>query len=114
MTYTEFKKTYRWSCKTYQNTQSLCCENMDAVIGTCSTATYEKRGRRWVMTKHENQEPISVSYYMNSLDAVPFFRNLGGREKVDLSYTKLGYLPVQISSISPDRQTKIVRRFNFI
>jgi hypothetical protein len=41
------------------------------------------------------------------------FRRWGGSETVERAYTSQGYKVVKLTSTSPDRQTKIVRTFNF-
>ena len=113
MTYQEFRKTYRWMLSHYTGTYQVYCDRFDdAIIGKCITTRYEKRGTRW----HEierTREDMTPAFYCNCVDAVPFFRGLGGSERVECSYTCLAYLPVRISSISPDKQTKIVREFQF-
>ena len=38
-----------------------------------------------------------------------FFRNLGGYERASKSYTSAGYIVTRLTSISPDKTTKIVR-----
>lgn len=48
-----------------------------------------------------------------SSDTVKFFRRVGGSERVTHGYTPYGYLPIQISSISPDKTIKHVRCFTF-
>lgn len=50
---------------------------------------------------------------MTSPDTLKFFRRLGGTEKVMRTYTCMGYMPYQMTSISPDRQTKKVRKFSY-
>ena len=46
-------------------------------------------------------------------DAAPYFRRLGGSETLTREYTKRGYLVTQIVSKSPDRQTKVIRKYTF-
>lgn len=50
----------------------------------------------------------------NVFDAVQFFKDLGGYEKVSCGYTKAGYLPDELLSISPNRTEKTVRKYYFI
>ena len=47
------------------------------------------------------------------MDAVPVFRNMGGKEKVEVKYTAVGKVPFKVTSINPDGTEKIVREFNF-
>ena len=112
MTYSEFKKTYPWTVKKYPGTTSLFKENMNETIGSIETVNYEKHGSRWKETGRSAAEMTRANYF-NCVDAIPFFRNLGGKERVSLSYTYHGYIPVELSSISPDGKNKTVRKFSF-
>ena len=112
MTYSEFRKTYRDMLKKYPGTGNIYREDMQETIGTCIKTTYTKRGSRWIETEKERAE-FTRANYCNCVDAVPFFRALGGYEKVETGYTYKGFLPVQINSISPDKKQKIVRTFVF-
>ena len=40
------------------------------------------------------------------------FRRLGGSETKQMNYTCLGYICTKLTSISPDKQTKVVREYN--
>ena len=79
---------------------------------------YEKSkngtGKTWskVPTKVERIE-VTEEYYKNIFDpkAVKFMRSLGGSERVIKGYNCEGYVPVELISISPDKKTKIVRKF---
>lgn len=112
MTYTEFKKTYSWMVKNYPDTYAFCGD-MNAPVGNCTIENYHKQGSRWILDETRTETGISNAYYCNTVDAIPFFRNLGGREIVTKCYTKNGYIPVEINSISPNRQQKTVRKFTF-
>ena len=46
-------------------------------------------------------------------DTVKWFRRLGGSETVQRSYTSAGYLVTKLTSVSPDRQTKVIREYKF-
>ena len=46
-------------------------------------------------------------------DTVKWFRRLGGSETVQRSYTNAGYLVTKLTSLSPDRQTKVIREYKF-
>lgn len=72
-------------------------------------------GKSW-KSKPDSEETkkIPADWYHNYFDAVPFFRNCGGSESVQMGYTYAGYLPVQLTSISPERDKKIVRRFYIV
>ena len=82
---------------------------------TLEKAKYEKRGSRWIVTENPVTEEITREHYENMTDrkTLQFFRNLGGREIVERSYTCAGYVPVTIHSIAPDRSEKYIFRFTF-
>lgn len=71
-------------------------------------------GKNWKNVPYETRKlTISAQFYYNCVDAMPFFRNLGGTERATKSYTRYGYIPVTLTSVSPDRQSKTVREFQF-
>ena len=73
---------------------------------------YYKIGSQWKLseTKEEN---ITKENYLNIINSVKFFRNLGGFERLTSGYTYAGYIPVELNSISPDKQEKVIRSFEF-
>lgn len=109
MSYAEFKKNYPYSNKHY---------NIDSIFSFSGTITEEKtyyernenRGR-WIENGIET-ETISAEYYMNIIEATPFFKRCGS-EKVYKGYSLVGYIPLEIVSISPCKTEKIVRKFFF-
>ena len=81
---------------------------------TLITKKYEKTssGKSWKKNPVEtNEEIISPKKFELIISSIPFFRDLGGSERVTKGYTVAGYIPVELSSISPERKTKIVRSF---
>ena len=75
---------------------------------------YEKTssGKSWKKNPVKtNEEVISPEEFENIISGISFSRSLGGSEKVTKGYTIAGYIPVELSSISPDKETKIVRKF---
>ena len=81
---------------------------------TLITKKYEKTssGKSWKKNPVEiNEEVISPKKFELIISSIPFFRDLGGSERVTKGYTVAGYIPVELSSISPERKTKIVRSF---
>ena len=81
---------------------------------TLITKKYEKTssGKSWKKNPVEtDEEVISPKKFELIISSIPFFRNLGGSERVTKGYTIAGYIPVELSSISPSRETKIVRSF---
>ena len=53
-------------------------------------------------------------YFLTVNDnTIKYFGRLGGKETVTRGYTSAGYKVVKLISTSPDKETKIVREFNF-
>jgi N-acetyl-anhydromuramyl-L-alanine amidase AmpD len=50
---------------------------------------------------------------INNCFLISFFRRLGGSESVQRAYTCYGYKVDKLTSTSPDKQTKVIREFNF-
>ena len=81
---------------------------------TLITKKYERTssGKSWRKNPVEtDEEVISPKKFELIISSIPFFRDLGGSERVTKGYTIAGYIPVELSSISPNRETKIVRSF---
>ena len=81
---------------------------------TLTTKRYERTssGKSWKKNPVEtNEEVITPKKFELIISSIPFFRDLGGSERVTKGYTIAGYIPVELSSISPSRETKIVRSF---
>jgi hypothetical protein len=110
MTYKEFKKNYNWIIKTAPDVSALY--GIDGDIITETKTTYTKRGGRWIATE-TTTEKITPEFYLNGVAAVPFFRGLGGFERLTKAYTKYGFIPVESISINPDKTKKVVRTFKF-
>lgn len=114
MNYQEYRTTYKEAIKAYPEITGLYTENEDEKPIFCTCTNYEKRGTKWVEVERTT-ENINFIFYSNIVDpaAIRFFRNLGGIERITKSYTKRGYLPIEVSSTSPDREHKTVRSFSF-
>lgn len=67
------------------------------------------------LTKEVDTEELTEKAYklITGDDTLKWFRRLGGTETAQKSYTCRGYNITRLTSISPDRQTKIVRTFKF-
>ena len=79
-----------------------------------TTERYEKTssGKSWKKNPVKtNEEVISPEEFENIISGISFSRSLGGSEKVTKGYTIAGYIPKQVTSISPDKEVKIVRSF---
>lgn len=73
---------------------------------------YKRYGNRWSQTD-ETTEDMPLEWVHNIIDAIPFFRNLGGREIVMKRFTRYGKMPYRIHSISPDGTSKCVININW-
>lgn len=109
MSYPEFKKNYPYSNKHY---------NIDLLFSFSGIITEEKThytrntsSSHWKETEKET-ETISAEYYMNIIESTPFFKRLGS-ERVYKGYSLVGYIPLEIVTISPCKTKKIVRKFYF-
>lgn len=109
MPYIEFRKKFHSTLKRYPGME--CAYNPHYAYRV-ETTKYYKVGSKWhEKTEEKTVETVPGNYYMNMIDAIPFFCNLGGSERVQMGYTLAGYIPTQLSSISPDGKEKIVRKF---
>lgn len=108
MNYNELRDTYKWTSKKYPDTSyTLNLTNIKL------TVTNEiKSGSGWKKTETE-EKYIDFIHYLNIVDAIPFFRNLGGAESVSVSFTKCGKIPVAILSTNPSRTERTRRTFDF-
>ena len=59
------------------------------------------------------RKQIDRDQYNRIIDASPFFRRLGGKEKAIRSYTCDGYKVTKLTSTSPCKTIKVVREFVF-
>ena len=110
MTYKEFKNIYKWIIKQCPDITSLY--GVEGVTIKRIETRFTKRGNRWIEIETTTEE-ITPEYYLNTVDAVPFFRSLGGHERLIKAYTKYGLIPVEVQSTRPDGKEKITRRFVF-
>lgn len=109
MPYIEFRKKFHRTLKRYPGME---CTYNPHYAYEVTTTKYYKVGSKWhEKTEKKTVETVPGNYYMNMIDAIPFFRNLGGSERVQMGYTLAGYIPTQLSTISPDGKEKIVRKF---
>lgn len=100
-----------------QYTKRIDTERLDryyTIAMMTSRFSRTESGKSWKARPDSwTNEVVPAQWYYNTFDAVPFFRSLGGTETVSTTYCVAGYLPYSVTSISPDRQTKIVRSFFF-
>jgi hypothetical protein len=114
MLYSEYKKIYKWLVKKYPDVVSMFTdsENPEKII-LLKTTHQEKTGTTWKTTTTEETK-IDFIHYSNIVNAIPFFKNLGGTETVTRSYTKYGLIPIKIISTSPGREQRTIREFKVI
>lgn len=110
MTYTEFKNNYKWAVKMYPNITSIFEVEKITLKETRQTKTSRTAG--WKTTE-TNTSIINYENYMNIVDSIPFFRGLGGAETVTKAYTRHGYIPTKIISLSPEKRDRTIREFIF-
>jgi len=75
---------------------------------TLTEQRFEKLGRKNFPRKatEEKTEVIQAINYGRYISSIGFFR-----DRVEQSYTFAGYIPMRLTSVSPDREIKIVRKF---
>lgn len=74
---------------------------------TASGKSWSKKG----VTITEGE--ITPKQYANILNATPFFKNLGGSERIEKGYTIAGFIPFQLTSINPTKDIRVIRKFRF-
>ena len=109
MTYREFSTEYK---KTLHRYPGMVCTFNPDIEYEFTQVQYEKKdgSNKWIEVEMTN-EVITGQHYMNIIDAIDFFRNLGGRETVSMGHTSVGYIPIELKSINPDVTVKVVRTF---
>ena len=85
----------------------------------CNEKRYSRTasGKNWKQNfDTEKRIVYRAEQYENCVTAVQWFRNMFGspHERVEWGYTSAGYIPVKITSISPDSTEKVVRFFEFV
>lgn len=70
-------------------------------------------GKSWKSKPTEQYtEIVTPQFYTNYVTSISFFNNLGTCKAIH-NYTIAGYLPVTITSISPDKTIKHIDSFTF-
>lgn len=90
-------------------------ETKEATFCKVTTRHYHKKPctKTVYVLDEETTEDCPREHYNNYIESAPFFRRLGGSETLDYGYFSKGYLCYKITSKSPDRQTKVVRTFDY-
>lgn len=113
MNYQEFRKTYSATLKKYPLIDQFFRDDIRAPHEfICVTTKYTRCGKQWKQTESRT-ETVTNQNYINSIDAVPFFRGMGFSERVKCGYTSFGFLPYSVSSTYPDGMSKTERVFYF-
>lgn len=75
--------------------------------------TRTESGKSWRSKPDSSRvEIIQDKHYNNYIDSMKSMRRLGGSETAQRSYSAHGYNVYRLTSISPERDTKIVYLFN--
>ena len=85
---------------------------IEGIKATMTKKDYVKKGTKWDLVSTEIEE-VTEDQYNRIFNSIDFFKNLGGIERITKNYTILGYIPVKLNSISPNKTTKIIREFCF-
>tara|TARA_R100000458_G_C8228539_1_gene210909 strand:- start:126 stop:386 length:261 start_codon:yes stop_codon:yes gene_type:complete len=82
------------------------------IIIEMTTTTKVKKGNKFVV-KSVDKRNITMEHHRSFVESKEFFKNLGSIERHRKTYTCAGYKVFQISTTSPDRNTKVIREFDF-
>ena len=86
------------------------------ITATEKTYSRTESGLSW---KSKPDKEIVRNYkkenYNNYITSIPFFNRFGGRSysRASWNYTKYGYIPVRVTTVSPDGEVKKVMCFEF-
>lgn len=112
MTWKEFYSKYPYTVNEYPDTGYLNTDSK-VVIRMVKTEQTKNGYTKW-HTVSVYEESVSIPYYLNTIEALPYLKDKGGKGRVALTYyPKYGRLPSCIWSISPDKLTRTVREFRF-
>ena len=81
---------------------------------TLTKETYKKEGRK-NFSKNPLEittEEITTEEYEKIFSSINFFKSLGGTERIYKSYTLAGYIPTRLVSVSPNKETKVIRKIS--
>ena len=108
MLLSEIFKNYEKELKNFNLSLSDLDNMGNNYIITLTQKTFEKLGRKSFPIKPTEDliDIIPAEYYVNYLISVSFFH-----DRIKKAYTFLGFIPVELACISPDKQTRIVRQF---
>ena len=91
--------------------------NRYIILATIETYTRTESGKSWKANPDEVERRVyDDEHYTNYVSAIPFFNAFGEGASCRgyRAYTQAGYLPIQVTTISPYREIKKVAHFSFI
>ena len=91
-------------------------DNSFVITFTKKTFSRTASGRYWKAAPDTIESEIfTAENYTNYISSIPFFNNFGGRAscRAYKGYTFAGYIPVKVTTISPDGLKKIEGFFTF-
>lgn len=97
----------RYSSFVFRNNSFTITRKRTIYIKSEAVKSFPKKA-----SKVDEAEVVDSRIYTNFVQSIPFFNSFG-RCRAEWEYTKAGYLPVKITSISPDGCTKHVDYFSF-
>jgi hypothetical protein len=87
---------------------------MTKITMTTKDFSRTESGKSW-KSKPDTTESEEITLKQLNLmtcdNTLRFFRNLGGTETVQRTYTSAGFLPYQLTSVNPSRDLRRVREF---
>ena len=91
-------------------------DNSFVIEYTKKTYTRTATGKSWKSNPDKIEfDFVTPEFYQNYINSIPFFSNFGGKAtcRAQYGYTFAGYLPTNVTTVSPDGNIKIVVRFVF-
>lgn len=79
-----------------------------------TTKQHKKEGTKTVFKTEETKKELITESQFNmttSKDTLSWFRRLGGSETLECAYTSNGYVPIKMTSTSPNKEYRSVREF---
>ena len=77
---------------------------------TMTQETYKKLGRKYFPRKATETETVEINARQLAcyLSSISFFK-----DRIEKNYTTAGYIVTKLTSISPDKEIKIIRKFRY-
>jgi hypothetical protein len=88
---------------------------MKTILLTTKEYTKNPNTKTTYILESEETKNITMQEHHNitSIETQKYFRRLGASETAIYGYTCQGYKVTKLTSTSPNRETKIIRTFNF-